>query len=81
MLNSLICLKKYTDLLLECLQGKADCPYAMYSDRTLFDRRPKPTATLFIGPQQMHVNYFQLCEMSQNSTFEGVGVIFGNLHK
>lgn len=81
MLNSLICLKKYTDLLLECLQGKAHCPYAMYSDRTLFDRRPKPTATLFIGPQQMHVNYFQLCEMYQNSNLEGVGVIFGNFHK
>lgn len=56
MLNSLICLKKYTDLLLECLQGKAHCPCAMYSDRTLFDRRPKPSATLFIGPQQIIFN-------------------------
>lgn len=73
MLNSLICLKKYTDLVLECLQGKAHCPYAMYSDRTLFDGRPKPTATFFIGPQKMHANYFQLCEMYQNST---LGVFF-----
>lgn len=48
----------------------------MYSNRTVFDRRPKPTKTPIFRPQQIRENCFQLCETPQNGAIEGFGKCF-----
>lgn len=53
------------------VQGATDHRCTMYRNRTVFDRRPKPTEIPLVHPQRIRENYFKLRETPQKGAFEG----------
>lgn len=44
----------------------------MYSNRTEFDRHPKPNTTPIFCPLKIWQKYFKLCKIPQKRPFEGM---------
>lgn len=59
------------------IKGEAGYPSTIYSHRTEFDRRPKPTSTPIFSPKWILRKLFWTPVAPQNVTFGGVGVGFG----